>query len=493
MKKLFAIALAVLVCGVLFTWWLDRNSTTTETELFWATDLSPAKQLQAKLFTSWLENQGEEKARLSIDAANADFSKKLIQGISGVLGDIVDCYDGKAEMQFLQEAGMLMDVTEAAEKMGFAPDKTYPAIAQELLVDGKQYGFPANVFTQLLWVNTKAFQRVEQSPPPKRWTLDEFETLGRAYVKAANPAGVPQKYFFTDPIHAMHRQIFRRSLGTSFFNETLTGSRLADPRNIDLLERIYHWTYVDRICPSLSDASAFNAQGGFWGSNAQLFHDGNFALYLLGRYALIPLRELGTMDLQVVEPPHGGFPNTLVGARVSAVYRQARHPELALQFLKFLASPEYNAEIVRSADALPPVPEYADGETFCNPPDHPGEAGTHEMFLAAAETIGIVNETSPFVLPRLASRIELNAYDAFMASRLDAMSAMEDADRRIQQEIELYLAENPGVQAEFEKRQELQKSIDARLHEGKKIPANWIFNPFHQKYYESHGLLEKAQ
>ncbi len=490
MKFLLLGMFAVLAAASVLTALLDRPDRDGVPEVFWATDLSPAKRAQAELFEQWLRENGHPEARLLIDAANADFSKKLIQGVSGVMGDIVDCYDGKAEMQFLQEAGMLQDVTADALRMGFDSGRTYPGIAPELLIGGRQYGFPANVFSQLYWVNPGAFERAGQPLPPERWTLDEFEQRGLAYVRAANPPDGPRRFFFTDPIQATHRQIFRRSLGTSLFNETLTATRLADPRNVELMERIHRWTYAERICPSLADASSFDAQGGFWGSNAQLFHSGNYAMHLLGRYGLIPLRELPALPLQVVEPPNGGFPNTVVGARVSAVYRKARHPELALLFLQFLASPAYNEQIVESADALPPVPAYAGTETFRNPPAHPQEWGTHQPFLTAAETIGIVNETSPFILPRLASRIEQNAFDAFMAGLMTAHQAMSDADARVADEITRYLAENPSMRAEFAERKARQQEIDRRMASGERIPADWIENPFHQKYYASLGRLE---
>ncbi len=493
MKTLFLGIFVVLVAVTSLLWLFDRREEGTETDIYWATDTSPAKQEQAKLFEDWLRQQGQPKARLLVDVANSDFSKKLIQGVSGVMGDIVDCYDGKSEMQFLQEAGMLQDVTEEARRMGFSSNKTFASIAPEVMVNGRQYGFPANVYSQLFWVNPAAFERAGQPLPPMRWSLDDFETRGRAYVQAANPPEKPRKFFFTDPIQPMHRQIFRRSLGTSLFNETLTASRLTDPRNVALMERIHRWTYVDHICPSMADANAFNAQGGFWGSNGQLFYEGHYAMYLLGRYALIPLRELGDMPLRVVEPPNGGFPNTLVGARVSAIYRKAAHPEIALEFLKFLASREYNEQIVRSADALPPAPAYADSEAFRQPATHPNEWGCHQAFLDAAETIGIVNETSPFILPRIAGRIELNASDACMAGVMSARDAMADADARIAAEIERYLEENPEMRPEYAQRKVRQEEIDRRVARGEKIPASWISNPFHLKYYASLGILEEGK
>ena len=37
----------------------------------------------------------------------------------------------------------------------------------------------------------------------------------------------------------------------------------------------------------------------------------------------------------------------------------------------------------------------------------------------------------------------------------------------------------------------LQQKIDACKKEGKKIPAEWIRNPFYRKYYHDRGMLEE--
>jgi ABC-type glycerol-3-phosphate transport system substrate-binding protein len=167
-----------------------------------------------------------------------------------------------------------------------------------------------------------------------------------------------------------------RSLGLSQYNETLTACTLDDPRTVRVLRLIYKWTYEDHIIPTLAERDSFATDAGYGGSTIQLFNSGNYALFPCCRYGLIQLRnfqksrrEKGQprLELAVVEPPHGGFPNASTGTRASAVYKGGRHQDLAKYFLAYLASEDYNLNIVRDSDALPPNPKYTRTEAYRRP------------------------------------------------------------------------------------------------------------------------------
>ncbi len=50
---------------------------------------------------------------------------------------------------------------------------------------------------------------------------------------------------------------------------------------------------------------------------------------------------------------------------------------------------DYNMQIVRDGDALPPNPKYVETDAFKRPPDYPNEWGCHEVHSEAAQTIAI--------------------------------------------------------------------------------------------------------
>ena len=372
MKHVFVSALALLLLASAFTYWIAPGVRSDVPVLYWVTDPNPARELQVSTFQAWLEKHGWPRFVLAIDTANMTSDKVLIQAVSGVCADIIG-HTGGSNMRLRQAVGILEDVTEWAAELGFGTDRTYPAMHPELTVDGRQYAFPCNVYAHMLWINEETFAKYDLPLPSRRWTFAEFEDLGQRFVAAANAPDQPRMHFFADSLDISQ---MIRSLGLSRYNETMTACTLDDPRMAEVLRLIYKWTYQDRILPSLADRQSFTTDAGYGGSTMQLFNNGNYAMFRCGRYGLIQLREFSlerrrhdrpALRLEVCEPPHGGFPNTATGTRAAAVYRGGKHRDLAKYFLAYLASDDYNMNIVRDADALPPNPAVTRTEAFRRP------------------------------------------------------------------------------------------------------------------------------
>src|SRR5438552_1551931 len=405
--------------------------------LYWVTDPSPAREEQVRRFHSWLLKNGRPQFELQLDTANSDNTKKIIQGVSGVAGDILDL--GTGDLPYFQSVGMLQDVTEDARRLGFDSSYTYPAVGPLITFDGRQYRFPCNVAVPLYWVNNATFAKFGQPIPPPTWDWDIFERLGKAFVAAANVPGERQNVFFAGMIDRNMANVLRRSCGLDIFNETLTRCALDDPRYIQTLERIHKWT-LDRLIPTAADAASFATEAGFGGAGGgpalQLFNSGNYGMVLMGRYALIQLRQFGAMDLSVSEPPYAEFRNALIATRAAGIYAGSKRKDLAKLFLAFLASEEYNSQIVEDGDALPPNPKPPQTEAFLHPPNHPNEWGCHEAFAKAAIDIAIPPSASPFVLPSVVDRLDDDAFQAFIISgRLSASAAAWQAATQINNEI----------------------------------------------------------
>ena len=200
-------------------------------------------------------------------------------------------------------------------------------------------------------------------------------------------------------------------------------------------------------------------------------------------------RKFGKMELAVSEPPHSSFPNTVLGGGQSTVYRASRHRKYAELFLAYMASEDYNMQIARDGDALPPNPAYTQNEEFLHPPDYPNEWGCHESYLNAAQTIAVIQSFSPFVLPVTAERYDHIAQDEVMNHRMTPEEAGKSAARRINEEIQLTLRENLGLKARYEKLVRIQEDIDGYKSAGKRIPLSWIHNPFHRSHYKRQGML----
>lgn len=486
MRILFLVLFLCLVVASLITAMTLPDARSSVPVIYWVTDANPARDEQIRLFQVWMKKHNYPRVELRLDTANNDVSKKVVQGVSGVGGDCMDIGSGGG-MRYFQSVGLLRDCTQWAKELGFGPDHTSPAMETEITLDGKQYMFPCNCYVHLYWVNKATFRKYGLPVPPANWDLETFERIGKQFVAAANPPDKRREIFFAN---GAPLDVIRRSLGVAVFNETLTKCTLDDPRYVKSLKLVRKWTYDDHLCPTAAEVQSFSTASGYGGSTLQLFNSGNYAMFMMGRYALIQLRKFGKLELAVSYPPFGGMPNASCGTRAAGIYTGSKHPELAKYFLAYLASKDYNMQIVRDADSQPPNPIYCNTPEYKRPPDWPNEWGTHEIWAKAMDEIAIGPEYSPFVMPDAVNRYDGQATEAYMSGIITADEAAKQAADRINAEIDRTLKEDPRLQAGYDKLVAKQKQIDEIKARGEKIPLALVDNHFLRRYYKWAG---KAQ
>ena len=494
--------------------------------LYWVSDPSAAKDEQVRLFGDWMRrNHPEAKVDLRLDASSTGIQKQVVQGVSGVAGDLIDAYNG-GEVRYFRAVGLNSDITDAAEAGGFSVDKTYPAIRDDLTIpdekgERRQYAFPCNVANQRFIVNLDALAAVDMPPPPGRWTVDEFERYGRQYARRlAEPGrfrdGRPR--YLVDVVE--HQQL-ARTYGIDLFNETLTGPGMdqvaytadgpaAYMGFAEMLRRLYDWTYgPDHFMPSPSDLTALSSGAGFGGAQLAAFARGDFALQYGGRWYLIRYRQINKdrvagglppLRLDSCETPYAIWPNVRVFERASMLYSGSPHKDLALHFFEFLASKEFNDNVIDNADGLPPVPAFTRSAAYLRPAED-AERGIypqtewklHEAFLKDVETIGVADSFSPFVLYNVADKERQRVVDRVMSRDMAHDDAARAAAARIRQRVDESLARLPAddpLRQQFAAWSEDQTKIDAIKARGGKIPASLIHNGFHLKYYAAVGMLD---
>ena len=485
MKRAFLITLILLSLASAALYWTVPGRRTDIPVIYWITQDDENKRATVAAFHQWLKDEHLPPVELRIDNTNGEQTKKLVQGLSGVGSDILDLYGFEADL--FPATGMIQDVTEDAKRLGFSPAATYPSLAPDFITNGRQYGFPRNAGVTLCWVNRATFAKYHIPEPPMRWTMDEFEALGKKFVAAANPPGLRERVYFTN---LLPREMLRRGLGLATFNETDTRCTLDDPRNAQILERVRRWTLVDHLMPSREEGEAMVADISGDGSMFSHFTSGRFGMIYVGQWALIILRPRGSFELRVVEPPMDGFVNTDMGGGAVGVYANSKHLKESIRFLQYLTSPHFNNLIARIADGLPPVPKYAETEEFLRPPNHPNEWGSAAIFAQEARETGITQSKSPFVLQSIYYRADKEATETMIAGRMTAVEAAKAMGDRINQEIQLRINRDPELRKLYDERVRIQAQIDERRAAGKPVPAAWINDPFHLAYYRAHGWLE---
>jgi len=576
MKYLFLLILAVLGIASFFTWRAVSGVDSPRPVIYWVTDANPAREDQIHLFHLWQVKHGHSVpftldsarkatdfvasqsrlfqrslleinpalkkvadgqaatltyplqitlplAEMRLDTADPASPKQIIQCVSGVGDDVIDLYTGADTWQ-MQGMGLLEDLTDDAARMGFSPDQTFRTVLPDLTIPiaGKgrrQFRFPCNVTGIGYMVNLDCFSKVGMPPPPPRWTVEEMETYGREYVKRAN-AGLPRRQYFL--LSELDQKSLRHSYGGSELNETMTAATFADPRSVAAVEKYLQWQDEDHLFPSDVDRAGFATDMGYGGQEAQLLNSGNYALMWCGRYLLIEFRKFNIervkagqtpLKLAVATPPYKIFPNTQVGTRAAGVYAGSKHKDLAILFLAFLASEDYNMQIVRDGDSEPPKPFYTQRVEYLRPKSDPAkgiysesEDNVHGPFEDIAENLAVASSYSPFVPADVVDREENSAEDTIVNRLATPEAAFARADRRIDEEIQRNLTEDPRRRPLYDAKIAQQHQIDQMkqaimawldANPGKpipaelKIPAALLDNPFHAAFYLYEGWASK--
>ena len=492
MRRLFGILGLMLLVASGVTWWIQPSRQSDVPILYWTTSPYGIREQQVEGFQEWLAANGYPPVDIRLDNSNNDISKKLIQGISGVGGDVIDTYADQLYM--LQATGMIQDVTEPAEDYGFTPEATFPELHSDLVIDGQQWGFPANTGTNLYWVNLDTMAEAGLETPPQKWDVETFEEWGTRYVEARNPEGERQLYYFANTVDLIE---LLQSTGLSQFNETLTACRLNDPRYVMVLNRIWKWIHELHLIPTREEESTFAVEGAGGtklGARMALFARGNYAMLYLGRFAIIRLREYGDPEYSASFMPHFEYPNARMGGGAVAVYRNSTKKEHAYRLLAYLASDAHNQLVVESGDGLPVNPEFLEKEAFLRPEGRENEWPAHRAFADSALHYGIARVRSPFVESTVMGRLQQDFYQSFLAGLLTAEEAAARTEKRVNQEIQRKLEDQPHLVSEYERRLDIQQQINQRKAQGKPIPEEWIFNPFYLKYYrDTQQLIPKTK
>ena len=489
MKKLFLAILAVLCIASVVTV-MTLKGRNRRPVIVWSASLCRERVDQVAAFHEWLRANGyvdkDGELLFTVQLENASNQSILIQAVSGMAGDLIDYVPVKR----FAPMGVLEDITEYAKEKGLDPGSNYGQARDLLMYEDRQYAYPCNLAAGALLCNVDLFRKYGINPPPEEWTPDEFEAIGKEFVRRANEGKPRQDVFFSGAMPAVV-QLIARSAGADVFNETLTAPQLTDKRFAEALNRYHNWVADLHLIPTnaeiaseSTDASSVNHQ-----PTPQLV-SGRYAMIMTGRYVNMDLRRFKAdpVNLSFVQPPEYGFKNLLLNSRNTAIYKGSKHKDLAKIFLLFLAGKEYNEIIIRSSDGLPPNPKWAeDNPEYLNPPDWKNEGNLHGNELKWARSIAIPESPSPYY-PLAENKISY-AYDRVSSGLSSPEEALAIANRSIEHAIQETVAGTASLRENYKRDCELQKKIEGYKAAGKKIPAAWIKNPFYLKYYQETGRL----
>ena len=490
MRKRFSIIALLLGLASAYTA-LTPGEREARPSISWTAGLSQDRVEQVAAFHEWMKKTGrvDENGEplFTVKLETADNQSTLIQAVSGMAGDLID----HVPVKRFAPMGVLEDITEFARENGLDPGSNYGAAGDLLMYGGRQYAYACNLAVPALLCNADLFRKYGMEPPPEEWTPEEFESIGLEFIRRANEGRPRQEVFFAG---AMPQVILplARSMGGDVFNETLTAPRLTDEAFVRALKLYHRWVAELHLIPDAAEIASESADGSSVNGQAtpQLVA-GRYGMIVSGRYVNMDLRRFrkGPVALSFSQFPEYGFKNLILSSRNTAIYRGAKEKRYAEIFLLYLAGKEYNELIINGSDGLPPNPKWAaDNPDYHTPPGREYEGNLHTNELRWARTIAIPESFSPYY-PLADNRIE-DAYNRVANNLCTPEKALEIADRSIAHSIRETVEGTPSLRERYRQACELQKKIDERKAAGRKIPAAWISNPFHLKYYGDAGRLE---
>ncbi|PFZ11954.1 sugar ABC transporter substrate-binding protein [Bacillus pseudomycoides] len=210
-------------------------------------------------------------------------------------------------------------------------DDFYQGLFNYSSIDGKLYGMPAGFTTRVIYYNKKLFDKANIPYPKDGWTWDEFVDTAKKLTDASN-----KQYGFAlrpEP-DTYDLQGFIWSNGSSFVSEDgkQIKGHMNSPETIEVMKSFQSM---------LKDKTAVLVGGKNQQSGDDIFKAGKLAMWESGIWPLEGFKD-AKIDFGTVEPPaFKGKPlKGLVGTSAVSIAKDAKHKELAWEFVKFYSSPE---------------------------------------------------------------------------------------------------------------------------------------------------------
>lgn len=451
MKGWFWIIPVVLLLMSLAAWRIDRGR--DRRSALWSVDANELREEQLALFRKL-----NPDLPLRIDPSSPDLTKTLVQSIGGVGPDLFCVYD-PAQLTAAVKSGIALDVTDEFGKAGIdLAEKVWPGSLDCAVYGGRLYGVPNNVGPIGMWFDREAFDEAGIPYPSGPWSWEEFLKVAPRLVKRDAEGRIERHAFGLDWNCWPH---FVMQWGGSCYNADGTRCTIDSPEAVAAVTFMSDLVYRYKLAPTPVEESAMASAGGWGQGTLRYFASGRYATALGGRWWLMMLRQHPELRSGVCESPHGPVRVFQCTAKATVVNAASPHREIALGFLRYLLSEEYNQLVTDQGDALGPLKSAGRGDP---------EVEVWRGMMAASRPI----DRSDFINGLVAARLISRQLDLVKNRLKSPADAMRDAARDVNIEICRSVLEDPELQECYREltgrsltRADLRKLEEERREESK--------------------------
>lgn len=281
--------------------------------------------------------------KIQIESVPDNYGTKILTEVAA--GDAPDIFQiGDGDVAMFRSKGAITNLTPYVKSSGFNLNQYYPNVLDIGKVNGILYTMPKDWSDLAIYYNKKLFDQAHLAYPKPGWTWQQFYADAKKLTVVQNGKttqwGVNLPGAWTRAVYP-----FVNAFGGSLANKTADKFQgYMNSAGTVAGMKFYQQLYQSHVAPSSADAAAF--QG------VDLFQVGRVAMNMTGiwpnqSYATTPGLSYGAVPLPVGP---AGAANTICYSGFG-LYSKSAHKDQAWEYLKYLAGPQGETILTKSAFA----------------------------------------------------------------------------------------------------------------------------------------------
>ncbi len=285
------------------------------------------------------------------------------------------------------------------------------------------WALPRDCNTVAIYYNKTIFQKRGVPFPKPDWDWQDFLEKAKACTLDENNDGRPDIFGFNAGYDSMevHWGYWVWQNNGEILNKSKTKCMLGEPNAVEALRFYSDLVVKHKVAPDVAQSSTF-------GSN--MFLTGRVAMSPEGSWMIKAFKEAKSFEWAIAPLPKGKRKAAPVNGLGNAMYAKSKNKQAAWEFLKFLASREYQELLAKSGTSIPALREVAESAIYLD-----GTVEGKQFFLEQLTYAQPLDFTRNFAKIEEAIRGEL---EAVWLGRKAVEAAAKDAA----QAVDKILAEN---------------------------------------------------
>jgi multiple sugar transport system substrate-binding protein len=215
--------------------------------------------------------------------------------------------------------------------------------------EDKIYAIPRDVSNLVIYYNKDLFYKYKIKYPEKNWTISDFLRISQEIKKKGTFAINSE----TDSLYWLY---FVSTNGGGILSDNKKSIIITDKNSIEALQLYSDLFNKYKIAPTKSQISSK--------TGAQMFVNGEIAMYLSGRWMVPKLREIAHFNWDIINFPSSTKGKTLVDSSAWSVSKNSKNKDASIKLIKFLSSKNSIEKLSASGLIIPARIDVANSDCF---------------------------------------------------------------------------------------------------------------------------------